>query len=170
LYRSRRRLRVCESRVSPDYSSEPATAMEKSRGGAGRVGGCGGARGRGGTEEVESCLLGSRRGLAVARFVVLEVGPAEQLVGLPQRVLVERVAEPVEEALLLALLEAAVVVLEVAVMVVDAGSLSDDVKHAAVTTITPGAVLGSFEDMRFKSEFKKLTKPLCVEDLTEQAS
>lgn len=63
-------------------------------------------------EEVESGLLGSgrggrllgsRRGLAVARLeVVLEVGPAEQLVGLPQRVLVERVAEPVEEALLLA--------------------------------------------------------------------
>jgi hypothetical protein len=49
-----------------------------------------------------SRLFGSRRGLAVARLVVLEVGPAEQLVGLPQRVLVERVAEPVEEALLLA--------------------------------------------------------------------
>ncbi|KAG0504564.1 hypothetical protein KC19_N020700 [Ceratodon purpureus] len=42
-----------------------------------------------------------------------------------------------------------------AVVVVDAGSLSEDVKHAAVTTITAGAVLGSFEDMRFKSEFKK---------------
>jgi hypothetical protein len=30
-----RRLRICESRVSPDYSSEPATATQKSRGGAG---------------------------------------------------------------------------------------------------------------------------------------
>lgn len=42
-----------------------------------------------------------------------------------------------------------------AVVVVDAPSLGEDVKHAAVTTITAGAVLGSFEDTRFKSEFKK---------------
>lgn len=42
-----------------------------------------------------------------------------------------------------------------AVVVVDAKGLSDLVKHAAVTSITSGAVLGSFEDMRFKSEFKK---------------
>lgn len=50
-----------------------------------------------------------------------------------------------------------------AVVVVDAGSLGEDVKHAAVTTITTGAVLGSFEDMRFKSEYKK--SPLKILEL-----
>lgn len=42
-----------------------------------------------------------------------------------------------------------------AVVVVDAGSLSDALKLTAAAMITSGAVLGSFEDMRFKSEFKK---------------
>lgn len=42
-----------------------------------------------------------------------------------------------------------------AVTILEGEKLSETVKHAAVTAITSGAVLGSFEDMRFKSEFKK---------------
>jgi leucyl aminopeptidase len=42
-----------------------------------------------------------------------------------------------------------------AVVVVDVGSLSDAVKKTAASMIAAGVVLGSFEDMRFKSDFKK---------------